>query len=148
VNTNFSQIKLNLRKGVQYHSGREFTSADVDYNLRRVQSGKSFNGQIEKQSKWWTTIETPDKYTIVLKSEQPRPALFDFFEYLNIQDKDILEGPDAKTKTIGTGPFVLSERVQGDHILFTKNKNYWQTGKPYLDSMDVKILADTQALVV
>jgi peptide/nickel transport system substrate-binding protein len=142
------QIKFNLRKGVQYHSGREFTSADVEYNLRRVQSGKSFNGQIEKQSKWWTTIETPDKYTIVLKSEQPRPALFDFFEYLNIQDKDTLEGPDAKSKAVGTGPFTLTDWVQGDHLTFARNKNYWQTGRPYLDGMEVKLLADTQALVV
>jgi peptide/nickel transport system substrate-binding protein len=148
LSNDFSQIKLNLRKGVQYHSGREFTSADVEYNLRRVQSGKSFNGQIEKQSKWWTTVETPDKHTIVLKSEQPRPNLFDFFEYFNLQDKDVLEGPDAKNKAVGTGPFTFTEWIQGDRLVFTKNKNYWQSGKPYLDSLEVKILSDPQALVV
>ena len=148
LSSDAKQIKFNLRKGVQYHSGREFTSADVEYNLRRVQSGKSFNGQIEKQSKWWTTIETPDKHTIVLRSEQPRPNLFDFFEYLNIQDKDILEGPDAKSKAIGTGPFALDQWIQGDRLVFTKNKNYWQSGRPYLDGFEVKILNDPQASVV
>jgi peptide/nickel transport system substrate-binding protein len=147
LSSDSKQIKFNLRKGVQYHSGRELTSADVEYNIRRVQSGKSFNGQIEKQSKWWTTIEMPDKNTIVLKSDQPRPTLFDFFEYLNIQDKDTLEGPDAKSKGVGTGPFMLKEWVQGDHITLTKNNNYWQSGKPYLDGMEVKILSDTQSMV-
>ena len=148
LSSDAKQITFNLRKGVQYHSGREFTSADVEYNIRRVASGKSFNGQIEKQSKWWTTIETPDKHTIVLKSEQPRPNLFDFFEYLNIQDKDILEGPDSKSKAVGTGPFALGEWIQGDRLVFAKNKNYWQSGKPYVDTFEVKILNDTQAAVV
>lgn len=148
LNATATQIKLNLRKGVQFHSGREFTSADVDYNIRRIQGGKSFNGQIEKQSKWWTGIETPDKNTIILKSEQPRPGLFDFFEYFNLQDKDVLEAPDAKSKAGGTGPFALAEWVQGDRIVFKKNANYWQSGKPYLDGMEVKILGDPQAVVV
>jgi peptide/nickel transport system substrate-binding protein len=147
LSSDSKQIKFNLRKGVQYHSGRELTSADVDYNIKRVQGGKSFNGQIEKQSKWWTTIEMPDKYTIVLKSEAARPTLFDFFEYLNIQDKDTLEGPDAKSKGVGTGPYMLKEWVQGDHITLTKNKNYWQSGNPYLDGIEVKILSDTQSMV-
>ena len=84
----------------------------------------------------------------MLKSEQPRPNLFDFFEYLNIQDKDILEGPDAKSKAVGTGPFALDEWVQGDRLVFTRNKNYWQSGRPYLDGIEVKILNDTQASVV
>ena len=30
------QIKLNLRRGVTYHTGREFTSADVKYNIAKV----------------------------------------------------------------------------------------------------------------
>ena len=36
LSTDAKQIKFNLRKGVQYHSGRELTSADVEYNIRRV----------------------------------------------------------------------------------------------------------------
>ena len=58
-----------------------------------------------------------------------------------------MEGPDAKTKAVGTGPFVFIEWVQGDHILLTKNKNYWQTGRPYLDGVRVSIVKDAQAMV-
>ncbi len=35
------QITFHLRKGVQFHSGREFTSDDVKYNLLRVRDPKS-----------------------------------------------------------------------------------------------------------
>ena len=37
------QLKFNLRKGVQYHNGREFTSDDVKYTLLKAQDPKSVN---------------------------------------------------------------------------------------------------------
>jgi len=70
-----------------------------------------------------------------MKPDAPRPGFFDGLEIFNICDKANVEGPDAKTSIVGTGPFVLMERVPGDHFTFVKNKNYWQSGRPYLDSV-------------
>ena len=147
LSTDLRQIKFNLRKGVQWHTGREFTSEDVKWNLLRVRDPKSPSVGFRNQSNWFTTIDTPDKSSIVLKSEQPRPALFDLFEYLNIIDPVTMEGPDARLKAVGTGPFVFTEWAQSDHILLTKNKSYWQTGRPYLDEVRVSIVKDPQAMV-
>ena len=58
-----------------------------------------------------------------------------------------MEGPNAKTTTVGTGPFTFVEWVPGDHLLFNKNPNYWQTGRPYLDGVRVVITNDPQAMV-
>ena len=147
LSSDLTQIKLNLRKGVQWHSGREFTSDDVKYNLLRVRDAKLQIPTLRNQSNWFTTIDTPDKYTIVLKSDLPRPAIFDFFEYFNQVDKDTMEGPNAKTTSIGTGPFKFVEWVQGDHLTFARNPNYWQSGRPYLDSF-VASPRDAQAMLV
>ncbi|MBV8086094.1 MAG: ABC transporter substrate-binding protein [Chloroflexi bacterium] len=147
ASTDFKKITFHIRKGVQFHSGREFTSDDVKYNLLRVRDPKVGAGLFVNQSNWFTGIDTPDKYTIVLSSDQPRPLAFDLFERLYMVDKDIMEGPDAKTKANGTGPFTFVEWAQGDHFTLAKNKNYWQTGKPYLDGVRVSIVKDTQALV-
>jgi peptide/nickel transport system substrate-binding protein len=147
VGTDYKQIKLNLRKAVQWHSGREFTSDDVKYNIQRAQDPKVGAGQFANQARWFTSIETPDKYTAILSSEQPRPLVFDFFEYFNIVDKDTVEGPNAKTTTVGTGPFTFVEWVPGDHVLLDRNKNYWQTGRPYVDSLRVAIVKDPQGMV-
>ena len=68
------QIVLHLRKGVQFHNGREFTSDDVKYNLLRVRTRRSRSGSFVNQSNWFTAIDTPDKYTVVLKSDAPRPG--------------------------------------------------------------------------
>ena len=142
------QIKLNLRRGVTWHSGREFTSDDVKWNMEWVRNPKIASGALVGQSNWFSTIETPDKNTIILKSDEPRPAVFDFFEVFNIIDPTVAEGPDATSKVGGTGAFVWAEWVPGERIRLAKNKNYWQTGKPYLDEVLVSIMRDPQAMVV
>jgi peptide/nickel transport system substrate-binding protein len=144
VNSDYTQISLHLRKGVTWHSGRDFTSDDVRWNILRVRDPKAGYGDFATQSNWFSTIDTPDKYTVVLKSDVSRPAMFDFFQQFNLGDQPTLEGPDAKTTAIGTGPFIFKEWVQGDHITVTKNPNYWQSGKPYLDGIVNTIRAGDQ----
>lgn len=143
-----TKIKLNLRKGVTFHSGREFTSEDVNYNVLRVRDPKNgYAAVVAPGSSWWTNIEMPDKYTIILTSEKPRPGVFDWLNYLRIQDKDVLEGPNASSSVGGTGPFKWVEWVQGDHIYQTRNTNYWDSGHPYLDEYHVQIFRDQQAMI-
>jgi peptide/nickel transport system substrate-binding protein len=143
-----TSIKLNLRKGVQFHTGREFTSDDVEYNLMRARDPKNpYAAVVAVGSSWWTGIDKPDKNTIVLKSEKPRPGVFDFLQYLRILDKDTMEGPDATTKVVGTGAFKFIEWVPGDHITLVKNPNYWESGHPYLDGVNISIFKDAQAMV-
>ena len=127
VAPDYKQVQLNLRKGVTWHTGREFTSDDVKWNFIRVQDPKAGYGDFAAQSAWFTTIDTPDKYTVVLKSEQSRPSMFDFFQQFNMGDREVLEGPDAKTKSVGTGPFMFVEWVQGDHITIARTRT---TGTP------------------
>jgi peptide/nickel transport system substrate-binding protein len=51
------------------------------------------------------------------------------------------------TKPIGTGPFTFVEWKQGDHVTLARNKNYWQTGRPYLDGLQITLSQDLQASV-
>ena len=75
VSPDFKQVKLNLRKGVQWHSGRDFTSDDVKWNLLRGRDPKAGVGTYVNQSKWFQSIDTPDKFTVVCayaSSSRPR----------------------------------------------------------------------------
>lgn len=142
------QIKLNLRKGITFHNGREFTSDDVAYNVQRTADpNRSSPVQLVGLAKVWT-VETPDKYTAILKTDQPRIGVFDLLTQVWIGDKDLLDGPNAKTDANGTGPFKFGEWSQGDHVAFTRNPNYWRSGRPYLDGYSVSFTKDPQALVV
>ena len=56
VSSDFKQIKLNLRKGVTFHDGREFTSDDVKYNFLRVRDPKVGAGAFVNQSNWFSIV--------------------------------------------------------------------------------------------
>ncbi|HEU0167436.1 MAG TPA: ABC transporter substrate-binding protein, partial [Chloroflexota bacterium] len=129
ISPDSKQVKLNLRKGVTFHSGRDFTSADVAYNLQRIRDPKVAL-QLANMAAWVSSVQTPDPYSVVMTLDQSRPTILDLFEWMCIVDKDTIAGPNAKTTSIGTGPFVFGEWVQGDHFHYTRNKNYWRSGRP------------------
>lgn len=142
-------IKYNLRKGVQYHNGRELTSDDIKYTLLKAQDPKTQNrATVGPGADYWTKIDTPDKYTIILSSDTPRPGAFDSILYLRILDQELAESPEAPTRMNGTGPFKLVEWVAGDHITMAKAPNYWEPNLPYLDEVDIKVFADQAAMTV
>jgi peptide/nickel transport system substrate-binding protein len=146
VTPDYKQVTFHLRTGVQFSTGRDLTSDDVKYNFMRVRDPKVGGGGWVTFSNWWD-IDTPDKYTVVLRSEIARPLVFDNLETFNIIDQVTAEGPNGKTQAVGTGPFILKEWVQGDHISLVKNPNYWQAGRPYLDAIEYKVLPDAQSMV-
>lgn len=141
------QVTFKLRQGVKFHTGREFTSADIAPNVKHAADPKTGIGNLSVMSQWITDIRTPDKYTVVLVTEQPRPSLFDYLQFLNITDIETLQGPDAGTKLVGTGPYTFVEWAQGDHVTIRKNPNYWKSGAPKLDEQVFRIFSDPQAMV-
>ena len=48
---------------------------------------------------------------------------------------------------VGTGPFVLQSFTAGAESVHKKNPNYWDSGKPYLDEVQIIDFADAAALV-
>jgi peptide/nickel transport system substrate-binding protein len=119
----------------------------VKWNFLRVRDPKLGGSTLGAYSLWWTTIDTPDKYTVTLKSEQSRPTLFDSLQLFNMLDQQSMESPDAKSSAVGTGPFVMKEWVQGSHYTFVKNKDYWKSGKPYLDGFTTRIFRGEQPAI-
>jgi peptide/nickel transport system substrate-binding protein len=147
ISSDYKQIKLNLRKGVQYHDGREFTSDDVQWNFLRMRDPKN-NSLLGAYSKLIADVATPDKSTVVLTFDQPRPGIFDLFAWANMQQRETLEGPDPGHTAVGTGPFKLVEYRQGQSMSLTKNPSYWESGKPYLNELQFTFSPDRQAGIV
>jgi peptide/nickel transport system substrate-binding protein len=145
--SDFKQVKLTVRKGVQFHTGRELTSDDINYTLQRATDPtKTSPLTLVGLAKVWQ-VDTPDKYTVVMTSDQPRLGVFDLLTQLTVGDKETLDGPDNNAKGVGTGPFKFVEWVPGDHITFAKNGNYWQNGRPYLDGYQFNFYRDAPAMI-
>jgi ABC-type transport system substrate-binding protein len=78
------------------------------------------------------SIEAVDELTVKFTLCNPDPAFASkvAFSAFAIQDKGYLEyyeGDSVKMseKPNGTGPYYVKEYVQGDHITFESNPNYW-----------------------
>jgi peptide/nickel transport system substrate-binding protein len=139
----FKQLKLNLRQGVKFHSGRELTSEDVKWNLDRTHDPKAGNGNLPPLFAFLKEIETPDRNTVILNFDQAKPAAFDIINFVNMLDPQ----SEPKERPVGTGPFIFGEWASGDRLRLIKNPNYWDTGKPYLDEIVFQYIKDPQAMV-
>jgi peptide/nickel transport system substrate-binding protein len=139
------QMTLKLRPGIQFHSGRELTSADVAWNFNRLKDPK-VNPTYANLVKPFATVEAPDKNTVRVQFDAPNPFVVDALPNLPMIDPVSFEQNGA-TKPAGTGPFTFVEYVQGDHLTLRKNPNYWDKGKPYLDQLEFRIFGDPQAMV-
>ena len=145
-NADRTELTLKLRQGVLYHSGREFTSDDVQFNLQRVTDAKVAS-QLAGNAKTITGMTLPDKYTITLKFAQPNPAIFNVFDILAIVDKETAADLPSAKQVVGTGPFVWKDYAPGSKVTLARNDKYWLTGRPYLDGIDLQITDDKQSMV-
>ncbi len=78
------------------------------------------------------SIEAVDQYTVKFSLCYPDPAFLSkvAFDVFAIQSRNFLDangGDSVKMSqtTNGTGPYMLKEWVQGDHITLVANPNYW-----------------------
>ena len=94
-----------------------------------------------------SAVDTPDNYTVVLRSDSPWPGVFNLLALFNIADPVTLQGPNGSKTPVGTGPFKFAEYAQGDHLALTRNANYWSPDKPLVDGVTFSIYSDGQAMI-
>jgi peptide/nickel transport system substrate-binding protein len=137
---------LKLRPGVKFHNGQPMTSADVKFSLdesSKTKGGWEFINSAIKD------ITTPDDLTVVVTTKYPwAPLLADLSCPNNgIIPKDYA-GKTAKefySAPIATGAFMWDTWQKGNFIKLKKNPSYWQAGKPLLDTVTWKVVADDNA---
>lgn len=139
-------ITLNLRKGVKFHSGREFTSKDVAFSLK-TWADDTWRAQQLSSFQSITKVDDTDPYTVVLHLAHPMSNLFDILDTAYIIDSESYGQFKAGKKFIGTGAFKFGSWTPNSSMVFTKHTEYWQAGKPYLDGVHVAITPDANALL-
>ncbi len=139
------RLRMKLRKGVTFHTGREFTAADVVFTLQRYQD-KEVGAQLRNISLYIKEAKAEDKHTVSFFMEKPNAAILDFLDGMFIMDKAAIT--DVKTKGVGTGPFKLVRWIPGDRVIWEKNKTYWKAGKPYVDGIELLTFPDPSALAI
>lgn len=145
-------ITFKLREGVQWHDGKPFTSADVQYNA--LELWKKYLNYGTQLQQYLEAVDTPDPNTAVFNYSRPIPAglllraLCDLGYVVPrhvFEGTNVLENP-ANTAPIGTGPFKFVQYERGQFIIAERNPNYWRREFPYLDRIVWRIITDKSAV--
>jgi peptide/nickel transport system substrate-binding protein len=140
-------ITFKLRKGVKFHDGKPLTAADVQFSIMKVAKVTHPRGPNTFASV--TAVETPDDHTAVFKLSEPAPYMLMAFSGYEtpILPKHIFGTGDLRAhpnanKPVGSGPFKFTEWKKGQYIRLDRNPDYWKKGRPYLDRIVARFIAD------
>jgi peptide/nickel transport system substrate-binding protein len=130
-----------LRRGVTFHDGSPFTSADVVYSYRRIIDEKLANA--DKFSAV-TDITAPDPATVVIRVKHPTPNLLTNiggFKGVAIVSRKNVESGQIATHPVGTGPFAFVGQKSGDSITLKANHAYWG-GAPKISGVTFRFISE------
>ena len=161
-------IIFKIREGIHWHdkapmNWRELVAEDIVFNYHRftgLGSGfteaSPFGGSITQVP--IESIEATDTNTVVVRLKQPSftaldVLLFNSFEGGWMYPPEVIEehgNVQDWRNLVGTGPYSMTEWVEGSGITYTKNPNYWKDDEKfpgnrlaYADEIKLLFMADT-----
>ena len=131
-----------IRKGVQFHDGKEMTPADVLATMERHSDEKSKSGALGLM-KGIDRISVDGQNVIFTLKEanSDLPFLLDDY-HLIVQPNG---GKDNPTAGIGTGPYKVAENNVGVRLVGEKFANYWRDDRGHADSIELIVINDATA---
>ncbi|MGE5270166.1 MAG: ABC transporter substrate-binding protein [Thiohalocapsa sp.] len=129
-----------LRHGVKWHDGKPFTAADVKCTWDLLMGAGKDRLRINPRKGWYAnlgSVTTKGDDAVTFHLKRPQPA---FLALLASGWSAIypchVPAAQMRQHPIGTGPFKFVEFKPNEHILVTRNPDYWKKGLPYLDGIE------------
>jgi peptide/nickel transport system substrate-binding protein len=151
------RVEIKLRRGIMWPAkqgvmeSREFVAEDVLFTFNRQKnSPKAFKDYYYYVDK----VEAPDKHTVVFYMNEYNADWdyrFGWGYYSAIYPQEVVKaGAGNWRNAVGTGPFQLSDYVQGNSQVYSKNPVYWDKDKidgveyklPFVDRVTYRIIRD------
>ena len=158
-------IVLHIRQNVHFHdkapvNGREVTADDVEYNFHRLlglgkftDAGPNPHASVAALTSIpWESVTATDKWTVVLKLKEPRLRAMNHVletHQTGLQAPEVIEQHEEYDwrNLVGTGPFMLTDVVEGTSFSLTKNPDYWGYDEKYPENR-VPYVDETRFLVI
>lgn len=153
------QWTIHLAHNATFHDGTPLTSADVKFTLEYIVQGKDLISSplyAAAAKIKYESIETPDNYTVVIKTKYPSAimvsAVFPLAPILPKHLWSVKNVSEAFTWSedelpkIGSGPFEFFEWTRNDFITLKANEHY-RLGRPYLDKVTWRCITEMSTAV-
>jgi len=159
---------LTLRKGVTFSDGTPFSADDVVFTFRAIYDEKTQArvGDAMRVGGKPLEVSAVDASTVRVKFPSAFAPGLRLLDNLPILPRHKLEAAltagtlreawgvtTPPAEIVGLGPFVLSEYVPGQRLVFARNERYWRadergTRLPYLDRLTLRIIPDQNTEVL
>lgn len=141
-------VTWKMREDIEWSDGTPVTADDVLFTWNAISD--PVNGTWIPGIDYVDSVEQLDKYSFVVNYNTIYPGYLTQFggEQLSIWPAHYCNAEqgflawDCGREPLSDGPFVLNDWVQGDHMTFHKNENYYDAPKPELDQVIVQIVPD------
>ena len=138
-NSDGTEWTARLRKGVEFHNGKEVTAEDVIYSFRRITNAKKPGlGAAAIGGLDASAMRKLDKYTVRMPCrgsfatlDQPMAGGV----VVGQSNFGIVPVDFDPKHPIGTGPFKAGSLTPNRQFDVSRNPNYWRSGLPYLDKV-------------
>ena len=124
--------EFQLRRGVRFHDGQEFTSAAVVTSIERA---VALRGPLTPLFAPLASVEAPDPYRVAIKTRVPMGTLLSNLTMVGIVPAGTPATPAFGDRPVGTGPFKFVEFVRDTRLVLEANTAYWRPGVPKLQRL-------------
>src|SRR6266446_745796 len=147
-----TELSFKLRQGVKWHDGKPFTAADVKCTYDLLTGKASEKLRLNYREAWFhnidkVTADSDGEATFHLK--RPQPAVLSLLAsgYSPVYPCHV-SAREMRSHPIGTGPFKFVEYKPSQSIKVARNSDYWKPGRPYLDGVEYKIIANSSTAIL
>lgn len=141
-------VTWKLREDVQWADGTPVTADDVIFTYASIADPE--NGGWIPGIDYIDSVEKIDDHSVVVNYNAIYTGYLTQFggEQVVIWPAHYCDASqgfaawDCARQPLSNGPFVLTEWVNGDHMTFTRNENYFESGKPEIETITVSIVPD------
>lgn len=144
-NDDFTGWTLVLRDGLLFSDGSPFDADAVRVNWERIQDPASRSPGLALATSI-ASMEAIDARTLQITLKEPN-AHFDngvsrqALNYIASAEA-ISSGHDLTSEPIGAGPFVMDSWVRDDRMRLSRNANWYDAPRPYLDTLEFRVVSD------
>jgi len=132
--------RFNLRRGVHFHDGQEFTARSVQTSFAQLVKSNSGYSFLTEDS-----VKIVDDYTVDITPSKPNLPLPQQIVHPNYSI--FAPDTDPSVKPVGTGAFRLVEYRPNERIVVARNDDYWGE-KARLERLTFRFIPDATTRVL
>ncbi|HEU5231356.1 MAG TPA: ABC transporter substrate-binding protein [Terriglobales bacterium] len=139
------RITFNLRPGVKFSDGSDFSADDVVATVKAALDPSLHSPKGDPlRAGGKADVRALDRNSVVIKFEHPIAGIERLFDEIAISPAHMAGKADS---SVVLGPFSVAEQRAGEYVLLKRNPYYWKKDSaghqlPYLDAIRMYVLSN------